>query len=94
MNKKIEKLTEDDNTLKMKINELIDVVNGMQGEITAIQNMLLVLTKCESQEPDPFVKELEEMKLPDNNKFFGVVGYNKAIDDIISKFKGRVKIIK
>jgi hypothetical protein len=66
-----------------KINELIDAVNEMQGESS-----------------DPFVEELEGMKSPEGMKIMSSMTdkrhlyYNYAITDIISRFKGRVKIIK
>ena len=94
MNKKIEKIefnpSDDANIwfglmdVCKKTNQIIDVVNGIQGE---------------EAEADPFVKELEAMKeiikyIDWAEEITKHQVYCQAIDDIISRFKGRVKIIK
>lgn len=75
-----------------KLNVIITNSESEEKIIEKINELVDAVNEMQGGSPDSFVKELEEMKGSNSGEFWRV--YDQAITDIISRFKGRVKMIK
>lgn len=75
-----------------KLNVIIANSESEEKIIEKINELVDAVNEMQGESPDSFVKELEEMKGSNSGEFWRV--YDQAITDIISRFKGRVKMIK